>query len=256
MLLTGKKILVTGGSRGIGRAICLRLAKEGADVYINYLKNHEAANNVKNEIEQMGRKASLIKGNLNNSTEIDLIFDQIRGSAKSLDVLVHCAALGTFRPLHEITAAAWDLTMNVNTKAFFLCTKKALPLMANREGIIIAISSIGSNRYVKDYGAIGVSKAALEALVRYLAVELACYGIRVNGVSAGPVNTDALQSHPSFPKMKEECIARTPARRIGEPVDVANVVAFLCSRESHWICGQTIVADGGFSLTTSSLVNG
>jgi enoyl-[acyl-carrier protein] reductase III len=139
--------------------------------------------------------------------------------------------------------------MDIIAKALLMMVQKVVPSMEERgQGNVIAISSPGSQRFIPNYGAIGISKAALESLVKYLAVELAPRNIRVNGVSGGLVDTDAMKAYPKYDEFQREIIRRTPAGRIGQPDDIARIVAFLARPESEWIIGQTIIADGGLSL--------
>lgn len=247
--LDGKIALVTGGSRGIGRAIVARFADSGADVVINYLRNEEAAQEVKELVESRGRKAHLIRANVGDPKAVRAMFAEIGEAFGRLDILVHNAALGSFIPVMNLKGYHWKITMDTNARALLVCSQQAAPLMEGRRGRIIAISSLGSHRVMPSYGAIGVSKAALESLVRYLAVELAPRNIHVNGVSGGAIDTDALLNHPLADTMKEEVVRRTPAGRMGTPDDLAKVVLFLCSPASDWIVGQTIIADGGLDLT-------
>ncbi|MBI3316398.1 MAG: glucose 1-dehydrogenase [Candidatus Omnitrophica bacterium] len=248
-LLSGKIALITGASRGIGRAIALELASRGADIMVNFARNEEAALSAKNEVESLGRKASLFQGNVGDPKIIDDLVMATISIFGGVDILVHNAAIGAFKPVHKLKINQWDLSMDVNTKAFYLLAQKALPSMEQRGGgSMMTISSLGARRFIPDYGAIGISKAALETLVRYLAVELASKKIRVNCVSGGLVETDAVKSFPQYESFKNEVVKRTPAGRIGKPEDIAKVVGFLASPESEWIVGQTIVADGGLSL--------
>jgi enoyl-[acyl-carrier protein] reductase III len=178
--------------------------------------------------------------------EVDKLFETVRANVDHLDCLVHCAALGAFKPLREIKPNQWDLTMNINARGFLLCAQKSAMLM--KGGNIVAISSLGSIRAVPNYGAMGPTKAALESIVRYLAVELAPAGIRVNAVTGGFVETDSIRIFPEADRLIQEAINRAPAKRLGMPEDIADVVMFLLSPSSRWIYGQTIVADGGLSL--------
>ncbi len=244
-----KVALITGASRGIGRAIAIQLASLGAHVVVNYVRNETAANEVVKTLSQFGVRAFPYCANVGNPEALDELVKATLEEFGQIDILVHNAALGAFKPVHKLKLNQWELSLDVNTKAFFLLTQKVLPSMERTgEGIIIAISSLGAHRFIPDYGAIGISKAALEALVKYLAVELAPKKIRVNCVSGGLVDTDALKSFPRYEEFKKEAVQRTPAGRIGKPEDLARIVAFLASQESAWIYGQTIVADGGLSL--------
>lgn len=247
--LKGKTALITGASRGIGKATALRLAEDGVNIAVNYLQNEDAAKKTVEELKAKGVKAAAFQANVG---DLDTHNDLIGGIVKifgTLDILIHNAALGAFKPVHKLKMNQYDLSMNVNAKAFLGLVQKVLPMMeAKKEGTIIAISSLGSHHYIPNYGAIGISKATLESLVRYLAVELMPKGIRVNGVSGGLVDTDALKAFPFFDLFKNEILKRTPANRIGKPEDLARVIAFLCSPEASWIVGQVVIADGGLSL--------
>jgi enoyl-[acyl-carrier protein] reductase III len=243
--LSGKHALVTGASRGIGAAIARELAGAGAHVWINYSRDEDGARSVKAQIEGRGGRAHLARANLVHADEIR---SMMGGLDAGLDILVHNAAIGSFKPTFDVRTNQWDLSIGVNARALLVCAQQAAPLMEGRDAIIVAISSLGSIRVVPSYGAIGVSKAALEALVRYLAVDLAPRGIRVNAVSAGVVDTGGLQTHPHRDELVAHAARAAPAGRVGDPQDVARVVLFLCSPFAAWIVGQTIVADGGLSL--------
>lgn len=245
----GKKALITGGSRGIGKAIALELAQNGVDCVINYLRNEEAAKEVQKELQTLGVKAHLIQGNVGDPDEIKKLIQETADFFNNeIDIFVHNAALGAFKPVLDLKPNQWDMSFNINVKALYLAAKQLLPFMEGRNSKILSISSLGSISYIPDYGAIGISKAAMENLIRYLAVELAPKKIRVNAVSGGPIDTDALKMFPKYNQMVEDCLRRTPAGRLGTPQDIAKVIAFLCSEESRWIIGQTLIADGGMSL--------
>ncbi len=243
-----KFIFISGGSRGIGRAITLSQAGKGVSIFVNYLRDDESALEVKKLAEKKGAKVSLIQGNVGDPEAIKAIFEEIHKKTQRLDALVHNAALGVFKPVSQLRVKDWDISLDVNAKAFLLLSQAALPLMQKRGGKIIAISSLGSHRFTPNYGAIGISKAALENLVRYLAVELAQHKIRVNAVSGGLVATDSLKMFPNLENMKNEFLKHTPGGRLGEPEDIANIVSFLLGPQSDWVYGQTIIADGGYSL--------
>jgi enoyl-[acyl-carrier protein] reductase III len=251
MPLKGKVALITGGSRGIGRAITLKLASEGADVVINFFRKRDTAESTAETARNMGVNAHIIKANLAEPEKIDRMFAEIEGKFGRLDILVNNAASGVARSAMELNADAWDWTMNINARAALLCAQRAAKLMANG-GVIVNISSLGSRLVMPVYSAVGVSKAALEALTRYLAIELAPRGIRVNAVSAAAVETEAMKLYTSDPNLPQSMVMKTPAGPMVQPEDVANTVAFLCSDEATMIRGQIIVIDGGLSLTSLS----
>ena len=247
--LTNKVALITGASRGIGRAIALRLAEKGANIVVNYARNEKAARETVDRISGNGVKAFPFQANVGDPNAANELVEAAMAEFGGIDILVHNAAMGAFKPVHKLKVNQWELSLDINAQALLTLTQKVMPSMEERgSGSIIAISSLGAHRFIPDYGAIGISKAALESLVKYLAVELAPKGIRVNCVSGGLVDTDAVKSFPRYTEFKQEVVKRTPAARIGEPDDLARVVAFLASPESSWIYGQTVVADGGLSL--------
>jgi enoyl-[acyl-carrier protein] reductase III len=243
MSFEGASVLVTGGSRGIGKAIALRFAERGAArVAIGYLRNDRAAEETAEELRAAGAEPLLLRGNVAS--------ERVAGEAAELgpfDVLVHNAATGVIKPALETEDKHWDWTLSANARALLTLTRACAPDM--REGSsIVGISSLGSIRVLENYVLVGVSKAALEALVRYLGVELAPRGIRVNAVSAGVVETGALEHFPNKEHMIASALKRTPAGRLVEPHDVADAVCFLSSPEAAMVCGQTLIVDGGFSL--------
>lgn len=251
MILEGKKALVTGSGRGIGKAIAIKLAQLGADVVINYVHNQQPAEETALQIQNMGRSSIVVKANLARMEDIDELFQRVEAEFGGIDILINNAASGFNRPAMQQKPSGWDWTMNVNARAALFTSQKAVPMMKARGGgWIVNISSPGSVRVLPDYVAVGMSKAALEALTRYLAVELAPDGIRVNAVSPGIVETDALQhfAFASDPNLIPRAIQTTPAGRLVTSVDVAEVVAFLCSPAAEMIRGQVIVVDGGYTL--------
>jgi enoyl-[acyl-carrier protein] reductase III len=253
-MLKGKVALVTGSSRGIGRAIALKLAKEGADVIVNYFRRREAAEQTASDIEKLGVTSKVIRANVGDPEKISEMFDIITSSFGRLDIFINNAASGLPRSALDLDMKAWEWTMDINARAFLLCTQHAVKLMEGRGGKIVAVSSLGSSLVLPGYIAIGVSKATLEALTRYLAIELASKDICVNTVAASlvPNETGLLYARGGRPEA-EAPLPTTPAGRMVNAEDIANVVAFLCCEEAFMIRGQTIIVDGGTSLAPFNL---
>ena len=245
MTFEGASVLVTGGSRGIGKAIALRFASLGATrIAIAYMRGDTAAEETAEELRALGAEPVLVRGNVASIRVADEV-----AALGPLDALVHAAATGVIRPALETHDKHWDWTLSANARALLSLTRAAAPAMPGGASVV-GISSLGSIRVLDNYTLVGVSKAALETLVRYLAVELAPRGIRVNAVSAGVVETGALEHFPNKDAMLEMGV-RNPVGRLVTPEDVAGVVTFLCSPEADMIRGQTIVIDGGWSLLTN-----
>jgi enoyl-[acyl-carrier protein] reductase III len=251
MRFEGKVALVTGSGRGIGRAIALRFAEEGADLVVNFFRNRGPAEETAQAIRNLGRKALVVKANIGEIEEINQLFDAVEKEYGGLDILVSNAASGYNRPVMKQKPKGWDWTMNINARSLLFSAQRAAPLMEARGGgQIVAITSPGSFRVLPDYVVVGASKAALEAITRYLAVELAPLGIAVNAISPGVVETDALK-HFDVAKSNTvipQAIEITPAGRLVTPEDVAALTAFLCSAEAYMIRGEVIIIDGGSTL--------
>jgi len=248
---SNKIALVTGSGRGIGRAIALHLARNGADVVVNFFRNRAPAEATAAEIEQLGRRTLLVKADVGDLDDLSRLFDEVEKTFGGLDIFVHNAASGYNRPAMQQKPKGWDWTMNINARSLLFAAQRAVPLMEKHGGgSIVSITSPGSGRVMPDYVVVGASKAAIESLTRYLAVELSPKNIVVNAVSPGIVETDALKH---FDAMKDggviqKAIAATPAGRLVRPQDVAEVVAFLCTPAASMIRGQVIVVDGGYTL--------
>ena len=246
--LRGKRALVTGSSRGIGRAIALSLADFGVDVTINYLRGRSKAEETAREIEARGVRCLLVKGNVANPEHVQRIFETIGDEWGGLEMVVSNAASGVLKSAKELTLHHFDWAMHINAAALLPIIQSFLPLESKGEKSLVAVSSLGAVRAIPNYTAVGASKAALESMVRHLAAELAPEGLRINAVSAGTVDTDALLHFPNRDELLEGARQRTPAGRLLHPQDVANTVIYLLTEYASMIHGQTIIVDGGYSI--------
>jgi len=234
-------VLVTGGSRGIGRAIVLRFAAPGVKIVLNYLQNVEAAEATADLARAKGAEVMVIQANVRSEPDLK----RLAAALPHVDVLVHNAAVGALKPHDQMRTSHWDLTLESSARPFWLLTKLA-PLADGAS--VIGLSSLGSRKYTPGYVAMGAAKGAMEAMTRQLAVELAPRGIRVNTVCGGLIDTDALKHFPQAEEMKALAVQITPMGRLGTPDDLAGVVAMLVSEDAAFITGQVIVADGGLSI--------
>ena len=251
MSLKGKVALITGGSRGIGRAITLKLASEGADVIINYFRRTSQAELTAQEARNKGVIAHVIKANVGEPEKIENMFREIEAKFGKLDILISNAASGVARPALELDIKSWDWTMDINARALLLCAQKAAKLMPHG-GQIVSISSLGSHMVMPVYTAVGVSKAALEALTRYLAIELASKGIRVNAIAPGFLLTEQNRTlltneDGSLTDRGNTIIDITPFKRFGNPEELIGAILWLASDASKFVTGTIIPIDGGFS---------
>jgi len=253
-LFDNKIALITGSGRGIGRAIAMHFARNGADVAVNFFRNRSPAEATVADVQALGRRAWAIRADVGDLEDITRLFDEVECQCGGLDIFIGNAASGYNRPVMQQKPKGWDWTMNINARSLLFAAQRAAPLMEKRGGgYIVSITSPGSFRVLPDYIVVGASKAALEALTRYLAVELSPKNIIVNAVSPGIVRTAALDH---FDILKDHSLidryaAATPARRLVSPEDVAGVVSFLCTPAAGMIRGQTIIVDGGYSLPYS-----
>lgn len=245
--LRGKVGLVTGSSRGIGKAIALRLAENGVDLVVNYVRHRQDAEATARLIEEKWARCLVVKANVANDEDLQGMFALIKSEFGHLDFLISNAASGVLKPALELSSRHWNWAMEINARALLSLTQQAVPLMS-KGARIMAVSSMGAVRAVENYTAVGASKAALESLVRHLAVELGPMGINVNTISAGAVDTEALKKFPNREQILEGALQRTPMGRLTTPEDVADVALFLCSDLAAMIQGQTIVVDGGYSI--------
>ncbi len=250
-LFAGKVAVVTGSGRGIGRAIALRLAGLGADVVVNFFRNRAPAEETAEAVRALGRQAEIVKADVGDPDGIEALIGGAERAFGGLDILINNAASGYNRPIMEQKMKGWEWTLNINARAALFCAQRAVPAMRARGGgHIVSVSSPGSSRVLPDYVLVGASKAALEALTRYLAVELAPFNISANAVSPGIVATDALKHFSALrgSNVLDTLTTATSAGRLATSDDVADVVAFLCSPAAAMIRGQTIVIDGGSTL--------
>ncbi|MDH5641738.1 MAG: SDR family oxidoreductase [Nitrospira sp.] len=253
----GKKAFITGGTRGIGLATALKLAKSGADIAINFLRNRSAAEEARKAIvEASGKEPLLLKGNVSKDEDIEEMFAELKEKFGRLDFLVSNAASGVLKPSKELTHHHWKWTLDINAYALLPLSRHAVPMMKGEDGTgtgrIVAVSSLGSIRAFTNYAAVGASKGALESLVRHLCVEYAAEGINVNAVSASVVDTEALTHFPNREEMIAESLKWMPAKQLVTPEDVADGVMVLCSDMARMVHGHTFIIDGGLSIMLPS----
>jgi enoyl-[acyl-carrier protein] reductase III len=246
----GKVSLITGSSRGIGRALALTLAREGASIVVNYNRNAELADETVDEIEALGSHAIAVQANVENVEEIDRLFDRVHAEFGRLDHFVSNAAASSFKKILDLNPNNLDRSFGLNVRAFVLGAQRAVRLMEHG-GRIAVLSSYGSVRAYPTYANLGSNKAAIEAFVRYMAVEFAPRGINVNAINGGLIDTESCayfyERVPGMAPM-ESVLAKVPKGRMGTVQEVADTIAFLLAPESEYITGQTIAVDGGLSV--------
>jgi enoyl-[acyl-carrier protein] reductase III len=245
--LKGKVALVTGGARGIGKAIVHKLAKAGCNIAIHYYNSSDLAETLAKECAEYGVKIAILGGNVADPSSVKEIFNNFSQHFDKLDILVNNAASGVLKPALEMNVKHWRWCMETNALSLNLLAQQAKPLMP-KGSRMIALSSLGASRAIPNYAFIGASKAALESLVRSLSLELAPAGIAVNTISAGVVDTDALKYFPNREFLLEEYKNHSLAGRELLPQDVANAVYLLCLPEAEMIRGQTIFIDAGYAI--------
>ncbi|MDT3395898.1 SDR family oxidoreductase [Streptomyces sp. B1866] len=248
--LTGKVALVTGGSKGVGKAIVRALAERGAHVVLNYFHSHDQAKRTRDELAAAGHTIELARASVARQEQVDRMFAQVAKRHGRLDILVNSAANGALVPLDDVTDEDIGKAIDTNYKGGLRCARAAAPLMArNGGGAIVTVSALGGSQMVMaNYAACAPAKAAAEAATRYLAVEFAPLGVRVNTASAAMLTSDVADKFPRAQEMQEVIARATPLGRLGTPEEFADVVAFLASDQSRWITGQVVLADGGLSL--------
>lgn len=238
--LDGKGAVVTGGSRGIGRAIVARLVADGATVVFTYQRDEQAAAQV---AEESAGRATAVRVDLGVRDDLERLFEEVGKRLDGLDILVNNAATGVPKPIAETTEEEYDRTMAVNTKAVFLTLQYAARQMRDG-GRIVNLSTANTAGSFPGVGAYSGSKAAVEQFTRVAARELGGRGITVNTVSPGATDTDLLRSHNSREGL-DFSVALTPLGRLGQPTDIADVVAFLVGPDGRWVTGQNLIASGG-----------
>jgi enoyl-[acyl-carrier protein] reductase III len=252
-ILRGKTAVITGSGRGIGRAIALELARHGANIAVNYFRHKAEAEQTAAEVEAAGAAAGamaiVVKAHVGEVAGVQALVRAAADNFGGVDIFVGNAASGVLRPVMAQELKGWEWTLNINARSILFGAQAAAKhMMAHGWGRIIGVSSFGARRVLPEYSMVGVSKAAIEALIRYLAAELAPHGIVCNAISPGVVETDALNFFPSKDAILTEGLRRTPAGRFVTPEEVARVVAWLCTDDAKMIVGQTIVMDGGYEL--------
>ena len=248
----GKRVLITGGAKGIGKAIAKAFAKRGAQLIINYFHSHDDAKRTAEELSAAGVAVELMRASVAREDQVNRMFDEVESRFGGLDILINNAAHGVLLSNDEITDEHLDRAMNTNFRGALWCSRRAGKLMPPG-GAIVNMSSLGANWVVANYLAVGTSKAALESLTRYLAVEYAGRGIRVNAVSANLVDGAVANMFPDPEGTKRSSILATPLKRLATEDELANIALFLASPAASWITGQVIVADGGLTLASEAL---
>ncbi|WP_020112858.1 SDR family oxidoreductase [Rhodococcus sp. 114MFTsu3.1] len=246
-----KTVLITGGSRGMGQQLALRLAGEGANIVVNYRRDTEAASQTVEAIEAAGGKALAVQADVSDTAAVEAMIGHAVDRFGSLDVVVANAAASAFKPLIDIHGRHIEKTMGITVQGFLDLVRLALPHM-NRGGRVMAVSGWDSFRVLPGHGLLGAAKAAMETIVKYLAIELAANGVSTIGVCPGPIDTDSFRYYAgdAWDDYAKQWLAQTPSGAYPTPAEVAEVMAFLCSPQSAAINGQTIVVDGGLSLAT------
>ncbi len=247
-VLKDKIALVTGAGRGIGRSIALELSHRGAHVIVNYHRSAQGAQQVVDEIRSNGGRAIALQADVSRADQVEKMFSAIKEQFGRLDILVNNAGQITVAPLMVMTEEEWYRILDVNAKAVWLCARAAVPLMKDRGGAMVNISSEVAHRAFPGGLIYSASKAALEMITKVLAVELAPLGIVVNGVAPGLTHTDMGRPFIENDEIRRAALNRTPVGRLGEPEDIAKVVAFLVSPDAYWLRGQILMANGGGSL--------
>ncbi|WP_112278779.1 SDR family oxidoreductase [Prauserella muralis] len=252
----GRKLaLITGSSRGLGRAIAEHLVQSGHDIVVNYRRNADLAQETVQRLEQLGARAIAVQADLESTDEIDAMFDRVAVHFGRLDVLVNNAAATAFKPLLELNDTNVQRTLRLSVNGFVRCVQQAVPLMEGRPGRVVAISGVDSCHYMPGHGLLGAAKAAVESLVRAFALELGPRGITVNGVRPGGFETDSSRIYggSQYEFLRERFIAQSGIKDFGTVDDMAGAVDYLVSPEARYVTGHVIVVDGGLTANLGEL---
>lgn len=249
MKLKNKTAIITGSSQGIGRGIAERFAKEGANVVVNYIGNMEMANEVVQNVQNLGAKAMAVQGDVSKVDDINALFDAAIKEFGQVDILVNNAGVERHAPFWEVTEKDYDFVMNVNVKgAFFGSQAMAKHLIeTKRRGKIINISSVHEDLPFPNFTAYCVSKGGIKMLTRNLGVELGQFGINVNNIAPGAIETPINKNLLNDPKKLNYLLGQIPLKRLGQPEDVAGLAVFLASEEADYVTGSTFFVDGGLT---------
>jgi NAD(P)-dependent dehydrogenase (short-subunit alcohol dehydrogenase family) len=249
MKLSNKTALVTGGSRGIGRAIAIAFAEEGANVAINYNNDNLAATKTVNEIENLGVRSNAFHANTSSASQVHEMIDNVLKEFGVIDILVNNAGIIRRKPFLEISEEEWDLVLGVNLKGYFLCSQYvARHMVDRRQGKIINIASVSQIQAGLNVTAYSVSKAGVAMLTKQMALELAPYKINVNGIAPGLTETDLNRKDLADPEYRNRRLSRIPMAVILRPEDIAGTAVFLASDNSRFVTGATIFVDAGTTV--------